>query len=153
SRQLPALAPPPGRIAAAVGAVLALAKLLARRQHVDVLAVPPHEALRDALAVGRATAMVAELVDILGILLNPLGVTMGKRRCAHGKHQIRRQHPEPAGAWPPPSHSLPLACPTPWRGNTRQMRNRGLCCAHRTSLRRMLRGNATSIGSRSSAVT
>src|SRR5262249_40769778 len=102
TRQLPALAPPPGRVATAIGAALILAELLARRQDVDVLALLPHEALGNTLAVVGTAAVVAEPVDELGILLDPLGLAVGESQRTDGTSQRQRQHAGPSVHEMPP---------------------------------------------------
>src|SRR5262249_26068453 len=102
TRQLPALAPPPGGVATAIGAALILAELLARRQDVDVLALLPHIALGDTLAIARAAAVVAEPVDEVGILLDPLGLAVGESQRTDGTSRRQRQHAGPSVHEMPP---------------------------------------------------
>jgi hypothetical protein len=72
--KLLALAPPPGTVAALIGAAIPLPEYLSGRQHVDVPPFFPDETLRNALAILGAAASMSELVHVFGVPHDPVGI-------------------------------------------------------------------------------
>src|SRR5258708_1193846 len=75
-----ALAPPPGTVAALIGAAISLPEYLLGRQQVYVPSFFPNETLGDALAIFGATAFVAKLVHVVRVFHDPVGVAVGQYR-------------------------------------------------------------------------
>jgi len=101
-RKLLALAPPPGTVAALIGAEISLAEYLPGRQHVDIPPLLPDETLGDSLAVLGAAAFMSKLVHVFGVPHDPVGVAVGQCRqsVTAREHQSQQKQASATGPWP-----------------------------------------------------